>query len=57
MDLRKFFSEFRGQPALKTLHPALRPSIKNVRSQGEGVVQCGHFSGKGGSSDADVRTF
>jgi len=34
-------------------------SIKDIRGQGEGVVQCGHFSDKGGggSSDVDVRTF
>jgi len=32
------------------------PSIQDVRSHGEGVVQCGQ-GGKGSSSDADVRTF
>jgi len=33
------------------------PLIKNVRSQGEGVVQYGHSADKGVSSGADVRTF
>jgi len=34
------------------------PSIKDVRSQEGGeFVQCGHFADKGGSSDADIRTF
>jgi len=33
-------------------------SIKDIRSQGEGVVQCGYFVVKGEeSSDADIRTF
>jgi len=31
-------------------------SIKDVRTRGGGVVQCGHFADKGSSSDADVRT-
>jgi len=31
--------------------------IKDIRSQGGGVAQCGHFSDKGGSSDADVCSF
>jgi len=30
---------------------------KDVRSQGEGFVQCSHFADKGGSLDADVYTF
>jgi len=34
------------------------PSIKDVRSQGEGrLVQCVYFADKRDSSDADVRTF
>jgi len=33
-----------------------RPSIKDVRRQAK-FVQCGHFTDKGGISDADVRTF
>jgi len=33
-------------------------SIKDVRNQiGREIVQCGHFSDKGNSSDADVCTF
>jgi len=38
------------------MNPHKGPSIKDVRSQGE-FVQFGHFANKGGSSDADVRTF
>jgi len=36
---------------------ALGAIHKNVRSDGDGGPQCGHFSDKGDSSDADVCTF
>jgi len=33
------------------------PSIKDVRTQGEGIYPVRTFCGQGGSSDVDVRTF
>jgi len=32
-------------------------AVHKRRPQSGGVVQCGHFSDKGGCSDEDIRTF